>query len=347
MRLRRSRAAVPSMTLEGVLGPNNRLEEARGIRVDAPEALCVGADGRLFFSSGRSVLFLETWGRAPQHHAEFDRPVTALCGSPGGLVAVGTLGGGLHVCDGAGSPLREWLPPADLVAAADALFLSDDELVVVDHGYRAEEPLLSVAPWDDVARGRLVAVRRGGDARLIATGLRCPMGVARDGRGEVIVTEFDGARIIDLSGKPLRVGYPGYLGRLHRTGTGYVMACLSRRDPLIDFLKTERIFVDAMRANVAPEHWIAPRISPAFSHVLPIEMGATRLFGSIKPWAPSFSYGLVIELDEGLKPVGAAHSRADGRRHAVSDALVWRGDLVAVSKASQELLNLGSARDDA
>ena len=44
------------MTLEGVLGPNNRLEEARGIRVEAPDALCVGADGRLFVSAGRSVL---------------------------------------------------------------------------------------------------------------------------------------------------------------------------------------------------------------------------------------------------------------------------------------------------
>ena len=42
-------------------------------------------------------------------------------------------------------------------------------------------------------------------------------------------------------------------------------------------------------------------------------------------------------------PIGSAHSRADGRRHAISDALVWNGDLVAVSKASEELLNLGCA----
>ena len=99
-----------------------------------------------------------------------------------------------------------------------------------------------------------------------------------------------------------------------------------------------------MKTTIAPRHWIAPRVSPEFAHDFPIELGATRLFGEIKPWAPSFSYGLLIELNDALMPVGSAHSRADGRRHAISDALVWNGDLVAVSKASAELLNLGPAR---
>src|SRR5271165_980805 len=178
------------MTLEGALGPNNRLEEARAIAVEAPDALCVGADGRLFFSGGRSVLFFGKWGEAPQRYAEFDEPVTALCSSPGGLVAVGTLGGGLRVCDGSGRALKGWTAQAEFAAAADALFLSEDELAVVDHGYRAEEPLLSVAPWDDAARGKLVTVRRNGESRVLAGRLSCPMGVARDQRGELIVTEF-------------------------------------------------------------------------------------------------------------------------------------------------------------
>ncbi len=102
-----------------------------------------------------------------------------------------------------------------------------------------------------------------------------------------------------------------------------------------------------MKATVAPRYWIAPRATPDFAHDFPIELGATRLFGEIKPWAPSFSYGLVIELSEALVPVGSAHSRADGRRHAISDAVVWNGDLVAVSKASGELVNMGFARGPA
>jgi hypothetical protein len=333
------------MTLEGVLGPNDRLDQARAIQVDSPDGLSVCADGRLLFSSGRSVFALRKWGEPPQSFAQFERPVTALCASPGGLVAAGMVGGGLVVCDASGRPVKGWKTPPGLTAAADAVFLSEDELAVVDHGYKPGEPLLSLAPWDDVSRGKLIAVRRDGDSRAIANGLHCPMGVSPGRSGELLVTEFERARIVDGSGKVRQSGYPGYLGRLRKTASGYVMACLSRRDPLIEFLKTERSFVGAMKATIAPQHWIAPRISPEFSPDFPIELGATRLFGEIKPWAPSFSYGLVIELSETLAPLGSAHSRASGRRHAISDALVWNGALIAVSKASGELLNLGCAGD--
>jgi hypothetical protein len=335
------------MTLEGVLGPNDRLDEARAIPIEDPEALCVDAGGRLVVSAGQTVLILRRWGEAPQSFVEFEQPVTALSSSPGGLLAVGTVGGGLTVCDSSGRPLSEWRRPADLRAVQDALFLSEDELVAADHGYEPQVSLLSVAPWDGEARGRLVSVRPGGETRVLASGLRCPMGLALDARGELIVTELERARIVDVSGKVRQAGYPGYLGRLRKTRTGYVMACLSRRDPLIEFLKTESSFVEAMKATIPARYWIAPRVNPEFSHDFPIELGATRLFGEIKPWAPSFSYGLVIELSDALMPAGSAHSRANGRRHAISDALVWNGDLIAVSKASGELLNLGVARDAA
>jgi hypothetical protein len=217
------------MTLEGVLGPNNRLEEARGIRVEVPDALCVGADGRMFVSAGRSVLYLPKWGQPLQCYVEFERPVTAVASSKSGMLAVGTLGGGLLVCDGSGRALSGWKPPAGLTAAADALFLSENELAVVDHGYKPDEPLLSVAPWDDVGRGKLLVVRRDGEPRVLASGLNCPMGVSLDARGELIVTELERARIVDVSGKVRRAGYPGYLGRLRKAENGYVMASLQRR----------------------------------------------------------------------------------------------------------------------
>ena len=48
-------------------------------------------------------------------------------------------------------------------------------------------------------------------------------------------------------------------------------------------------------------------------------------------------------MDESLMPVGSAQSRANGQRHAICDAVVWNGDLIAVSRASGEILNLGKA----
>lgn len=341
---RSRRQQAPAMTLEGVLGPNGRLDAAAGMRLEAPDALCAAADGQLLVSSGPRVMALGTWGGEPETWAGFDAPVTALCQGPGGLVAVGLSGGRLAVRDASGRPVDGWSLPAGRAASVvDCVFRSEDELLLVDCGYGADANVMAQAAWDDAARGQLVSLRRSGEARVVAPGLHCPMGVSLDDRGGALITQCERASIVDTAGTVRQAGYPGYLGRLRRTAGGYALACLSRRDPLIEFLKSERAFVAAMKATIAPRHWIAPRANPEFSHDFPIELGATRLYGEVKAWAPSFSYGLLIETDAALMPVGSAQSRANGQRHAICDVAVWNGDLVAVSKASGEILNLGAA----
>lgn len=340
---RSRRQAPPAMTLEGMLGPNGRLDEAAGIKADAPDALCVATEGRLLFSSGSRVMSLAAWGGKPQAWATFDAPVTALCQSSGGIVAVGLAGGRLAVLDASGKPVDGWTLPAGRVrSVVDCVFRSEVELLLVDCGYGEPDNLLALAAWDDAARGQVVALNRAGETRVIVGGLHCPMGVSLDAQGGPLISLLERASIVDAAGKVRQGGYLGYLGRLRQTPTGYAMACLSRRDPLIEFLKTEPAFVEEMKSKIAPRHWIAPRANPEFSHDFPIELGATRLFGEVKPWAPSFSYGLLIEMDADLMPTGSAQSRANGRRHAICDVAVWNGDLLAVSRASGEILNLGT-----
>lgn len=330
----------PAMTLEGVLGPNSRLDEAQAMPVERPDALAVTADGLLLFSSGHSVHALSRWGVAPRPWDRFEQPVTALATSPGGLVAIGLSGGSIRVHDLSSRPAG-WTVPTSTGSPADLHFISETELAVVGHGYTPDQDVLSLAPWDEIKRGGVTAISGTGESRSLATDLHCPMGICRDDKGDFIVTELESARAIDLSGTVRRSGFPGYIGRIRKTAGGYLLACLSRRDPLIEFLKTETEFVAEMKATIEPRHWISPRATPEFSHDFPIELGATRLFGEIKPWAPSFSYGLLIMLDENLMPTGSAQSRANGRRHAISDAIVWNGDVIALSKASGEILNLG------
>ena len=335
----------PAMTLEGVLGPNGRLDEAPGMRVAAPDAMCIAHDGQLLFSDGNAVRRLGTWGGEPQLWRRFDLSVTALFSSPGGLVAVGLASGQIVVCDAAGQAVSGWTLQTGFSSVVDGLFLSEDELVLVDCGYAAGETVLSIAPWDNTPRGNVVALKRSGETRTLASGLHCPMGICRDADGGLIVTELERAHIADTTGKVRQSGYPAYLGRIRQTSRGFALACLSRRDPLIEFLKTEVAFVAEMKAGIDPRHWISPRISPEFSHDFPIELGATRLFGEVKAWAPSFSYGLMIELDNSLMPTRSAHSRANGIRHAISDVVEWYGAMLVVSKASGEILNLGARED--
>jgi hypothetical protein len=329
------------MTLEGALGPNDRLELAPGLRINAPEALSVAPDGRLLISSGTRVMALGEWGETPVPLVECHRRVTALGTSPAGLIAVGLAGGGVAVLDASGGPVEGWLLPTDLTAANDCVFVSENELLVADCGHADDANFLAMAIWDDDARGKIVAIGRGIEPRTVATGLNCPMGICLDAAGRPVASLLERASIVDLDGRTLQAGYPAYPGRLRRTSKGYALACLSRRDPLIEFLRHEPEFVAEMKAGLEPRHWIAPRISPEFSAEFPIELGATRLFGEIKPWAPSFSYGLVIETDERFLPVGSAHSRANGLRHAISDVVEWKGNLVAVSRASGEIVNVG------
>lgn len=334
------RSEPPAMTLEGVLGPNSGLDEATAMPAETPDALAVTADGQLLFSSGHSVYALNRWGEAPRSWGRFEGPVAALASSASGLVAIGLSAGAIKVHAASGQPI-DWNVASKVGSIADLAFLSDTELAIVDHGYASDQDVLSMAPWDDAKRGSVTAASRNGATRSLAMALHCPMGLCRDEKGGVIVTELETARVIEPSGKARRSGFPGYLGRIRKTANGYLLACLSRRDPLIEFLKTETEFVAEMKATIEPRYWIGPRASPDFSHDFPIELGATRLFGEVKPWAPSFSYGLLIMLDDNLMPVGSAQSRANGRRHAISDALVWNGDVIAVSKASGEILNLG------
>jgi len=335
------------MTLEGVLGPNTFMDDAPSMVVETPQALCVVEDGRLLFSSGKKVFTIGKWQDQPELWCEFGQPVTALCSSPGGSIGVGMADGSYTVRDKAGLAMDGWAQPSGLASVADCIFVTEDEIAIVDNGYSDSQEILSIAPWDETARGQVVAINRNGTTRQLAGGLHCPMGIARDTDGELIVSLLERACVVDLSGKVRQSGFPAYLGRLRTTDTGFFISCLSRRDPLIEFLKTEKEFVAEMKAKIDSHHWISPRANPEFSHDFPIELGATRLFGEIKPWAPSFSYGLVIETDKDLIPTGSAHSRANGTRHAISDAVSWNGDVIAVSTASGELLRFSFGRDAA
>lgn len=329
----------PSMTLEGVMGPNSALDTAEGFHVDDPFALCTDADGRLLYSSGADVFQLNKWGDTPVLWASFAAPVTALAARQD-CVAVGMDDGQVVVCDPRGTALPEWRTPVGTSSVTDCVFLTDHELAVIDSGFAMSDALLSEAPWSDTPKGKVITITKGGPSRQIAENLSCPMAGALSWQQELVLCQLESAELVNIDGRIMQAGLPAYLGRIRRSQNGFIIACLARRDPLIEFLKGEAEFIADMKSSMDPKHWISPRFSPDSRHDLPIELGAARLFGETKPWAPSFSYGLIIETDETFTPVSSAHSRANGSRHAITDALDWNGDLIAVSKASGEVLRI-------
>jgi hypothetical protein len=62
--------------------------------------------------------------------------------------------------------------------------------------------------------------------------------------------------------------------------------------------------------------------------------------GIHKPWSPTRSYGLVVELDGKLQPVASYHSRANGRRHGVTSAICHDGAVVAAARGGNVILRM-------
>ena len=333
--------------LDGPLSPNDLLEQAMSLQVDDPDDICIAPNDSLLVSSGNSILRLSDWGKgAFDLVAEFDHEVCAMACREDGLIAVGLVGAGVQMISQQGKIRRGWdglkKSTAEVRACA---FAKDGGLLIADVGTVDGRATDMQDLYNKTGSGLIINFSENGESIVLSQGLRFPYGIVETEAGAVIVCESWSARICQLqngaASKFVLQDAPGYPARIHPLSDGgYVLSLFSRRDPLIEFIITEPEFIERMKAEIDPEHWIGPRLAATADYRVPIQMGATRLFGEIKPWAPSSSYGLIIILDEHFTPLASAQSRANGKRHGITSAVAWQGDLIAVSKGSNELLNV-------
>ena len=333
--------------LDGPLCPNDKLEEAASIPLRGPDDICLASDGSLLVSSGNSILRLVDWSSGKfESVAEFDNSVTALDCRDDGTIAVALDQAGIQLVDSHGKIYSPWKSKTLSPKTGRALrFCQDGSLFVADACQaQGRFPHLHDL-FAEAGSGRVLKLEDNGDGEVVAEGLRYPHGIAEIEPGLLAIAESWSACLSRIPNKTSRKSIligdlPGYPARIHPFPEGFILTCFARRDPLIEFILTEKRYVARMTQELPPELWIAPRLSAQPDYRLPIQSGATRLFGALKPWAPSFSYGLVMILDPNFMPMTSAQSRANGRRHGITAALQWRGDLIAVSKGNNELLKL-------
>ena len=333
--------------LDGPLCPNDLLDQAASRQVNHPDDLCIAPDGSLLVSSGNSVLRLSDWENGKlELVAEFDREVSALACREDGLIAVGIGNAGVRLISQNGKVYQSWVGAeisAEEVRACT--FLQDGALLVADAGSHEGGASYLQGLYNKTGLGRVIRFSEDGESNLLADSLRFPYGLVETDTGVVMVCESWSARICKLvngaSSKSVFEDAPGYPARIHSLPDGgYILSLFSRRDPLIEFVLTEPEFIERMKAEIDPKYWIGPRLAATADYRVPTQMGATRLFGETKPWAPSFSYGLIIIFDSQFTPLASAQSRANGKRHGITSAVQWRGDLIAVSQGSNELLKV-------
>ena len=335
----RGEAAVTIPAMDGALRPHGALDAA-AVLLAAPAPDNLALDGAsVLFSSGTAL-----WRIAPggggEIVAQHGAVIAALATAPGGGLAVATEDGRVVLPDG----------PAVEIACPTALAFAGAALLVAQ-GSARHPP----GAWkrDLMEHGRSGAIWRvplaGGPPALLADGLAWPYGLLVQG-DTVLVSESWRHRVLRLplsGGKPAPVvqDLPGYPARLAPApGGGAWLAVFAPRSQLIEFVLREPGYRARMMEEVDLDHWIAPALSSGHSFLEPLQGGAVKQMGILKPWAPARSYGLAIRLDDQLEPQESLHSRADGRRHGIASVLQRGGELLAASRGGDVILSVRAGR---
>ena len=324
-------ATVPPM--DGALRPNTLLEDATVVaRIAAPDNLVLFR-GQVLFSSGAVLHALDPatgvaaeWRRCPAE-------VTAMAVIDATL-AIGLADGSLILT---GETDRTVKGPG---ACITALAPGGAGRLIVCIG-SAQNP---TADWK---RDLLQAGTSGsvwalsvadGTLQKLADGLSWPIGAALAGERVVVVEAWK--HRLTQSGTPLITDLPGYPARLSPAPGGWWLPVFAPRNQLIELVLREPAYRTRMMREVDPGHWIAPSLSPAVDFNEPLQGGAIRTHGIIKPWAPTRSYGLLVRLDADFRPIASYHSRADGRFHGVTSALHFGDRVLVTSKGGHAILSL-------
>jgi sugar lactone lactonase YvrE len=345
--LGRGRAAVTVPPLDGALKPNNLLEEAPpGLRLAGADNLVATSAG-VFASSLSRLLRFQPGQQLVQTVYDAPGVITAVAAASNGTMALATEEAGLQLMGrggGVAAVPADSLPWRCITALA---FAPDGGLVVAVGSERNRA--------EDWQRDLLNGERSGslwrvdpttGERRRLAAQLAFPSGVHCDAAGRLIVSEAWDKHLIRMGmdgGRTESVleDLPGYPARLSASSRGgYWLSVFAPRSQLIEFVLREPGYRAAMMAEVPEAYWVAPALASGHSFCEPMQGGALKQMGILKPWAPTWSYGLVVELGPNFVPIRSFHSRAGGHRHGITAAIEVDGQLIAASKGAGEIVTI-------
>lgn len=339
--------AITVPPMDGPLHPNTRLEQAdRVAAAEMPDSLVLFG-GRLVFSSGVSLLSIDDGLSVASEMERFGAGITAMA-ADGDRLAVALENGAIEMRGQAGRPIQ--LPDAAGKPCVVAMLFDRDGVIVANGSARH-----GASDWkrDLMEKGSTGSVWRlgpDGSANRLATGLAFPYGLARLPNGGVACSESWRHRLVEIGqagiARTLLGDLPAYPARLSpRAGGGYWLACFAPRTQMVEFMLREERARREMIATIHPDYWMAPRHASGRSFREPLQGGGIKHLGILKPWAPSQSYGLVIELNDKMQPVDSFHSRADGTIHGVTSCHQFGSRLYACSKGANQVVAVALGAD--
>ena len=337
--------------MDGPLRPNALLDAAPVALSLADVDNLTQHRGALLCSSGSQILRLTPQGSslAASDARAFEQAVTFIAAGPSDSLAIGLDGRGVLILEGphagktiteaGGQPLRS--PTAGLFIDADTL--------IVANGAEGR----TAADWkrDLMERGATGSLWRidlsapGLTATQMAGNLAFPTGLAHAAGGRLHVSEAWRHRVLAFetgaTSAPQAVlsDLPAYPGRIAPAGDGgFWLALFAPRNQLVEFVLREDDYRRRMIDTVDPNFWIAPALSSGASFLEPIQGGARKKLNMLKPWSPSWSYGLVARCSPTMQPLRSFHSRADGAIHGVTSCCEFNDTLYVAAKGAGRIV---------
>ena len=325
-------ATVPPM--DGALRPNTLLEEAAVLaRVPSPDNLVLHR-GQVLFSSGPDIHALDPATGATTEWRHCAAEVTALAAT-GDTLAIALSDGSLTLSGDKDRTVKSLGPCVTAMATGGAGRLI---VCVGSAGNPAAEWKRDLLQGGSTGAVWALSIADAA-AQKLADGLSWPAGAAMAG-DRVVVVEAWKHRLSQLGAAALITDLPGYPARLSPAPGGWWLSVFAPRNQLIELVLRETDYRNRMMREVEPDHWIAPTLSPALDFNEPMQGGAIRTHGIVKPWSPTRSYGLLVRLDADFRPIASYHSRADGRFHGVTSALHHGDRVLVTAKGGHAILSL-------
>jgi hypothetical protein len=337
---------VPAM--DGPLSPNTRLDDAPVLGRFPDLDNLVAVEGSLLGTQRHHLLSLtpERDGWMARDIARFDAPIASLARAPDGALAIGLDGHGIRIHGGPlnGKTFRTLC--AQPLSCPTALCFQDPDTLLVANG----SAVATAADWkrDLMNLGSSGSLWRlslaSGEARPLAEGLAFPAGIALDNAGAIYVSEAWRHRIFRLGpdGQRREVldQLPAYPGRIAAGADGFWLALFAPRNQLVEFVLKEPEYRQRMVAQIDPDFWIAPALRSGGAFRAPLQGGGIKKLNALKPWSPSWSYGLVLQCDALMRPIASYHSRAGGAVHGVTSAVSWAGGVMVAARGAGLLVQL-------